>query len=70
MAHSRVSVFASLAFGLWAVPAGAVNPSPAPTPAPGIYFEPSGDAAGGALEKLETSTMSRVGTKDLKTWWR
>lgn len=66
MAHLRVSVFASLAFAAWAVPAGGANPRPAPTPAPGIYFEPSGDAAGGALEKLETSTLSRVGTKDLK----
>jgi hypothetical protein len=66
MRHGRRVVLAMGVVSLLAVPAGAANPKPAPTPEPGIYLEPARDDADGPLSKLETSTMTRVGTKDLK----
>jgi hypothetical protein len=67
MARLGVSVFAIFVLALLPGPVGAASPKPSPTPpAPGIYLEPGRDGAGGALEKLETSSMSRAGTKDLK----
>jgi hypothetical protein len=66
MEHLMVSVFAILALASPPGPAGAASPKPAATPAPGIYLEPGRDDAGGTLEKLEASSTTRVGTKDLK----
>jgi hypothetical protein len=56
----------TLAAGAWAELAGAQGaaPSKAPAAEPGIYVEMD-QTASPALVKLETSTMSRSGTKDL-----